>query len=148
MWAFHGSDIREPNIDNLAAGGRSWSSSTFSRCALPTRASLMTGRYPLRYGLQTGVIVRPHVRPANREWLLPAALRKPATRLHRRQWHLGPRGHKVLAASAAGLITIRPAHWRELITSPPAATGSFVWYLIRNNNVVILRQAMPPRCSV
>ena len=78
-WAdvgFHGSDILTPNIDELAKTGARLEQFYVQPMCTPTRAALMTGRYPLRYGLQTLVI------PASSsyglptdEWLLPQALR-------------------------------------------------------------------------
>ncbi len=53
---FHGSDIKTPNIDKLAAGGARLEQFYVQPMCTPTRAALMTGRYPLRYGLQSGVI--------------------------------------------------------------------------------------------
>lgn len=53
---FRGSDIRTPNIDRLASGGRLLEEFYAQPMCTPTRAAIMTGRYPLRYGLQMGVI--------------------------------------------------------------------------------------------
>lgn len=53
---FHGSDIRTPNIDRLAKGGVQLHQFYALPMCTPTRAALLTGRYPFRYGLQTGVI--------------------------------------------------------------------------------------------
>jgi len=53
---FHGSDIRTPNIDRLAKGGVQLNQFYALPMCTPTRAALLTGRYPFRYGLQTGVI--------------------------------------------------------------------------------------------
>ena len=53
---YHGSDIQTPNIDKLAASGARMEEFYVQPLCTPTRAALMTGRYPLRYGLQTGVI--------------------------------------------------------------------------------------------
>jgi arylsulfatase A-like enzyme len=53
---FHGSDIKTPNIDKLAAEGARLEQFYAQPMCTPTRAALMTGRYPLRYGLQMGVI--------------------------------------------------------------------------------------------
>src|SRR5262245_58658674 len=50
------SDIRTPNIDKLAAGGAKFTQFYVQPMCTPTRACLMTGRYPFRYGLQTIVI--------------------------------------------------------------------------------------------
>jgi arylsulfatase A-like enzyme len=58
-WAdagFHGSDIATPNLDALAKGGAMLEQFYTQPMCTPTRAALMTGRYPMRYGLQTGVI--------------------------------------------------------------------------------------------
>src|SRR5215831_19405249 len=53
---FHGSDIKTPNIDRLAAEGARLEQFYAQPMCTPTRAALMTGRYPFRYGLQTAVI--------------------------------------------------------------------------------------------
>src|SRR5260370_15314749 len=49
-------DIKTPNIDALAAGGAKFTQFYVQPMCTPTRAALMTGRYPFRYGLQTAVI--------------------------------------------------------------------------------------------
>ncbi|RYD22680.1 MAG: sulfatase [Verrucomicrobiaceae bacterium] len=54
---FHGcTDIKTPNLDKLASGGARLEQFIVQPMCTPTRAALMTGRYPLRYGLQTIVI--------------------------------------------------------------------------------------------
>ena len=88
---FHGSDIRTPNIDTLAAGGVRLDQFYAQPMCTPTRASLMTGRYPLRYGLQTAVIASGHTYglPTD-EWLLPQALKEAGyTTAIVGKWHLG-----------------------------------------------------------
>jgi arylsulfatase A-like enzyme len=74
---FHGSDIRTPNIDALAKGGARLEQFYAQPMCTPTRAALMTGRYPFRYGLQTAVIPSSHTwgLPTD-EWLLPQALKE------------------------------------------------------------------------
>ena len=69
---FHGSDIRTPSLDRLAAGGTQLGQFYAQPMCTPTRAALLTGRYPLRYGLQTGVIPTggSYGLPTD-EWLLP-----------------------------------------------------------------------------
>jgi len=54
---FHGAvDIETPNLDKLAAAGARLEQFYVQPMCTPTRAALMTGRYPFRYGLQTIVI--------------------------------------------------------------------------------------------
>src|SRR5262245_17763049 len=55
---YHGSDIKTPAIDSLAAGGARLEQFYVQPMCTPTRACLMTGRYPFRYGLQTMVIAQ------------------------------------------------------------------------------------------
>ena len=57
---FHGSDIRTPSIDQLAKSGAKLNQFYAQPMCTPTRAALMTGRYPFRYGLQTVVILSGH----------------------------------------------------------------------------------------
>lgn len=54
---FHGSpEIKTPNLDKLAATGTRLDAFYVQPMCTPTRATLLTGRYPFRYGLQTIVI--------------------------------------------------------------------------------------------
>lgn len=53
---FHGSDIQTPNIDRLASEGSQLEAFYSCPMCTPTRAGLMTGRYPIRYGLMRSVI--------------------------------------------------------------------------------------------
>ena len=50
---FHGSDIKTPNLDKLAQEGARLEQFYAQPMCTPSRAALMTGRYPFRYGLQT-----------------------------------------------------------------------------------------------
>lgn len=88
---FHGSDIKTPNLDNLASGGAKLEQFYAQPMCTPTRACLMTGRYPLRYGLQTAVILSAHTYGlATNEWLLPQALKEASYRTAIiGKWHLG-----------------------------------------------------------
>lgn len=51
-----GEQIKTPNLDRLAAAGTVLESFYVQPVCSPTRAALMTGRYPMRHGLQVGVI--------------------------------------------------------------------------------------------
>jgi len=88
---FHGSDIRTPHIDQLAAAGTRLEQFYVQPLCTPTRACLMTGRYPFRYGLQTLVIpsAGTYGLPTD-EWLLPQALKEVGYRTAIiGKWHLG-----------------------------------------------------------
>jgi arylsulfatase A-like enzyme len=93
-WAdvgYHGPDIKTPNIDRLAAAGAKLEAFYVQPVCSPTRAGLMTGRYPMRHGLQTGV-VRPWAQyglPLE-ERTLPQALRAAGYETAIcGKWHLG-----------------------------------------------------------
>ena len=53
---WHGSEIPTPNLDRLANAGAQLDYFYVQPVCSPTRAALMTGRYPIRHGLQVGVI--------------------------------------------------------------------------------------------
>ena len=88
---FHGSDIKTPNLDNLAENGARLEQFYAQPMCTPTRACLMTGRYPLRYGLQTLVIPSGYTYGlATNEWLLPQALKEDGYNTAIiGKWHLG-----------------------------------------------------------
>jgi arylsulfatase A-like enzyme len=88
---YHGSDIRTPNLDALAAGGVRAEAFYGMPVCTPARAALMTGRYPMRYGLQTLVIFPSHgYGLPTEERTLPQALKEAgyATAMVGK-WHLG-----------------------------------------------------------
>src|SRR4026208_624013 len=53
---WRGSEIKTPNLDQLCERGAKLENFYVQPVCSPTRSSLMTGRYPIRYGLQVGVI--------------------------------------------------------------------------------------------
>ena len=67
-----GSHIHTPVLDSLAHEGAILDNYHVHRACSPTRAALMTGRYPIRYGLQSGVLedAKPYGLALN-ETLLP-----------------------------------------------------------------------------
>jgi arylsulfatase A-like enzyme len=95
---YQGGRIKTPNIDKLAARGAKLDQFYVQPVCSPTRSSLMTGRYPMRYGLQVGV-VRPWARhglPLD-ERTLAQALKEAGyvTAIHGK-WHLGHVNEKYL----------------------------------------------------
>ncbi|HEX8914097.1 MAG TPA: arylsulfatase [Humisphaera sp.] len=84
-------DIKTPNLDALCAGGAKLTQFYVQPMCTPTRAALMTGRYPFRYGLQTAVI--PSVSSYGldtTEWLMPQALKEAGYKTAIiGKWHLG-----------------------------------------------------------
>jgi len=88
---YHGSDIKTPNLDKLAAEGTRLEQFYAQPMCTPTRAALLTGRYPFRYGLQTAVIPASYSYglPTD-EWLLPQALKDAGYETAIiGKWHLG-----------------------------------------------------------
>jgi arylsulfatase B len=84
-------DIKTPNLDKLAAEGAKFTQFYVQPMCTPTRAALLTGRYPFRYGLQTAVI--PSVSTYGldtTEWLMPQCLKEAGYKTAIiGKWHLG-----------------------------------------------------------
>jgi arylsulfatase A-like enzyme len=93
-WAdvgWHGKEIRTPNLDKLANTGARLEQFYVQPLCSPTRAALLTGRYPMRYGLQVGV-VRPWARyglPLEERTLAGALKDAGYTTAIVGKWHLG-----------------------------------------------------------
>lgn len=89
--SYMGGEIATPRLDKLAAAGAKLDAFYVQPVCSPTRAAFMTGRYPMRHGLQVGV-VRPWA-----QYGLPLDERTLATGLKQAgyttgifgKWHLG-----------------------------------------------------------
>ncbi len=95
---YHGGQIKTPNIDSLAKAGTRLNRFYVMPVCSPTRGAILTGRYPMRLGLQCGV-VRPwaaHGLPTD-ERTLPQALKEVGYRTAIvGKWHLGHNDPKFL----------------------------------------------------
>ena len=93
-WAdvgYHGDEVKTPHIDRLAAEGVRLEQFYVQPLCSPSRAALMTGRYPMRQGLQVGV-VRPWARyglPLNERTLAQALGESGYETAITGKWHLG-----------------------------------------------------------
>ncbi|HJZ56346.1 MAG TPA: arylsulfatase [Gemmataceae bacterium] len=86
-----GKEIKTPHIDKLAAAGARLDAFYVQPVCSPTRAALMTGRYPMRHGLQVGV-VRPWAQyglPLDERTLAQALKEAGYTTAICGKWHLG-----------------------------------------------------------
>lgn len=93
-----GTEIKTPNIDRLAADGVVFDAHYVQPLCSPTRAALMTGRYPMRYGLQEHV-VRPWASyglPTEERTLAQALKEAGYETAISGKWHLGHRERKYL----------------------------------------------------
>jgi arylsulfatase B len=89
---YHGGAIRTPNIDRFAKEGIELSRFYVASVCSPTRAGLMTGRYPDRFGLRTTVIPPWSAFGVDtKEVFLPQVLAKAGykNRAILGKWHLG-----------------------------------------------------------
>jgi arylsulfatase A-like enzyme len=88
---WRGGEIQTPHLDKLARAGASLVQFYVQPLCSPTRAALLTGRYPMRLGLQVGV-VRPWAKYGMplEERTLPQALREAGYETAIvGKWHLG-----------------------------------------------------------
>lgn len=84
-------DLQTPNLDSLAKNGARLTQFYAQPMCTPTRAALMTGRYPFRYGLQTIVIPGPAGYGLDTtEYLMPQTLKDAGYNTAIiGKWHLG-----------------------------------------------------------
>jgi arylsulfatase A-like enzyme len=132
---FHGSDIRTPSLDALAQGGARLEQLYAQPMCTPSRAALLTGRHPHRYGLQTAVIPSAGTYGLDTsEFLLPQALKEAgyATAIVGK-WHLGHADRKYWPRQRGFDYQYGPL-LGEIDYFTHAAHGTVDWY--RNNERV------------
>jgi len=132
---FHGSDIKTPNLDRLAQTGARLEQYYAHPMCTPSRAALMTGRYPYRYGLQTVVIPSAGTYGlATDEWLLPQALKEVGYKTAIvGKWHLGHADRKYWPLQRGFDYQYGPI-LGEIDYFTHSAHGTVDWY--RNNQLV------------
>lgn len=132
---FHGSDIKTPSLDKLANQGAKLEQHYAMPMCTPTRAALMTGRYPMRYGLQIGVIpgAGTYSLPTD-EYLLPQMLKEAGYKTYMSgKWHLG-HAKKEFYPNNRGFDSFYGATVGEIDHFTHAAHGVDDWY--RNNDPI------------
>lgn len=132
---FHGSDIRTPNLDDLAAKGANLAQHYAMPMCTPSRAALMTGRYPMRYGLQVGVIPGAGTYSlAMDEFLLPQMLKDAGYKTYMSgKWHLG-HAKKEFWPNHRGFDSFYGATVGEIDHFEHASHGVADWY--RDDNAL------------
>ncbi|WP_153556870.1 sulfatase-like hydrolase/transferase [Roseimaritima sediminicola] len=156
---YHSDWARTPNLDRLAGEGIELDRFYVAPMCSPTRAGLLTGRYPIRFGLARAVI------PPYRDYGLPTAQRTLAEALadagytHRGifgKWHLGHHrldwhplrqgftafeGHYNGAIDYFSLQREGQRDWHEGLE--PSQRSGYATDLIADAAVEFIRQAAP-----
>lgn len=133
---FHGSDILTPHLDRLAQTGAVLEQFYAQPMCTPSRAAIMTGRYPHRYGLQTAVIPSDGRYGLDTdEWLLSQALQEAGyTTAIVGKWHLGHADRKYWPRQRGFDYQYGPM-LGEIDYFTHQAHGVTDWY--RNNELVL-----------
>ncbi len=89
---YHGSEIATPNIDRLAAGGAELDQFYACPTCSPTRAAILMGRPPSRYGILGPIAGRSSLAIPSDRGTLASTLRQAGYNTHQvGKWHLGLR---------------------------------------------------------
>lgn len=90
-WAdigYHGSEIRTPHLDQLAAGGTQLNRHYVYPTCSPSRVALLSGQFPSRFGVLAPLSATTKMR--GQDALLPRGLQKLGYRTHiSGKWHIG-----------------------------------------------------------
>lgn len=118
--------LQTPNLDRLAAEGAEFTRFSVSPVCSPTRAALMTGRYPLRTGVH-GVTKGRETMRMN-EVTLAQSLKAAGYRTALMgKWHLGENYPYVPHARGFDeFVGFRPGHWNWYFNSPAEHNGKAV----------------------
>jgi arylsulfatase A-like enzyme len=98
---YQGSEIKTPHLDKLAGEGARLNQFYVMSACTPTRASMLTGRYTTRYGMQTGVIkpTQDHGLPTDEKTLADALKEAGYYTAITGKWHLGHSKKEYLPSS-------------------------------------------------
>jgi arylsulfatase A len=121
--------IKTPNLDRLAQQGMTFTDAHgASAVCTPTRYGILTGRYPWRTRLQSGVLggfSPPLIKPGR--LTVPALLKQQGyATICIGKWHLGltwPRPDSKSAVKAKGADELRTADWSRPILDGPTSCG-------------------------
>ena len=127
---FHGSEIKTPHLDKLAAAGARLEQFYVQPVCSPTRAGLLTGRYPIRHGLQAGSIVNEPLHVV--DWY-PTLLKLAGAPLEQK---LPLDGHDVWPTLTEG----KPSPHSEILLNSTPRNGAIRvgdWKLVLNGGIAI-----------
>jgi arylsulfatase A-like enzyme len=142
---YHGPDIKTPNIDKLATEGARLEQFYAQPMCAPTRAALMTGRYPLRYGLRVGVIpgAATYSLPLD-EYLLPQLLKDAGYKTYMSgKWRLG-HAKKEFKPNHRGFDSFYEATVGEIDHFTHSSHGVKDWFRDDNARVISEHDAKKP----
>jgi arylsulfatase A-like enzyme len=134
---YQGSDIKTPNIDRIASEGVRLNQFYCCPVCSPTRAGLMTGRYPIRYGLMRSAI------SPQCDFGLATSEETVANMLEKAgydyrgivgKWHLGYRRPEWLPVNRGftyfkGCLNGAVNYFNRSLSISPSQEGDLDWYL-------------------
>ena len=134
---YNGSDIRTPNIDRIASEGIILDQYYSCPMCFPARAGIMTGRYPIRYGLMHSAISpQAEFGLSTNEETIPEMLTKAGydyrgivgkwhLGYRRQEWHPYNRGFTYFKGCLNGAVN----YFNRNLSVGPGIEGDVDWYL-------------------